>query len=42
VDENPQLLHEAPHLLPNTRLDETTAARRPYLRWRGQDDLGST
>ena len=42
VDENPQLLQEAPHLLPNTRLDEATAARRPYLRWIRQDDLGST
>ena len=33
IDQDPALLHEAPHDLPNTRLDETTAARRPYLRW---------
>ncbi len=30
----PDLLHEAPHDTPNTRLDEAQAARRPYLRWR--------
>ena len=32
--ENPDLLHEAPHDTPNTRLDEARAARRPDLRWR--------
>ena len=32
--ENPDLLHEAPHNTPNTRLDEARAARRPDLRWR--------
>jgi glycine dehydrogenase subunit 2 len=32
--ENPQLLHEAPHNTPNTRLDEARAARQPDLRWR--------
>lgn len=30
----PDLLHNAPHDTPNTRLDEAQAARRPYLRWR--------
>ncbi len=32
--QNPDLLHEAPHDTPNTRLDEARAARQPYLRWR--------
>ena len=32
--ESPDLLHDAPHDTPNTRLDEATAARRPNLRWR--------
>ena len=35
--DNPELLHDAPHDTPNTRLDEATAARRPYLRWRPDD-----
>ena len=34
AEESPELLHEAPHNTPNTRLDETRAARRPDLRWR--------
>ncbi len=33
IDSNPDLLHNAPHDLPNTRLDEAAAARHPYLRW---------
>ena len=32
--ESPDLLHEAPHDTPNSRLDEARAARRPDLRWR--------
>lgn len=32
--EDPDLLHDAPHNAPNTRLDEARAARRPNLRWR--------
>ena len=32
--ESPDLLHDAPHDTPNTRLDEAAAARRPNLRWR--------
>ena len=35
--EDPEMLHEAPHNTPNTRLDEARAARRPDLRWRRQD-----
>lgn len=31
--ENPDLLKEAPHVTPVSRLDEVTAARRPVLRW---------
>ena len=33
IDSAPELLHDAPHDLPVTRLDEATAARRPVLRW---------
>jgi len=32
--DSPELLHDAPHDTPNTRLDEVQAARRPDLRWR--------
>lgn len=32
--EDPELLHDAPHDTPNTRLDEARAARQPELRWR--------
>ncbi len=31
--DDPDLLHDAPHNTPNTRLDEARAARRPVLRW---------
>ncbi len=31
------LLHDAPHDTPNTRLDEARAARRPELRWTKDD-----
>ena len=31
--ENPELLHQAPTSTPVRRLDETTAARKPVLRW---------
>ena len=34
AQESPELLHDAPHYTPNTRLDEALAARRPNLRWR--------
>ena len=34
AEENAQLLHDAPHDTPNTRLDEARAARRPDLRWK--------
>jgi glycine dehydrogenase subunit 2 len=32
--ETPELVHDAPHTAPVRRLDETTAARQPNLRWR--------
>ena len=35
-DENPEIVKTAPHLAPRRRLDETTAARRPILRWTRQ------
>jgi glycine dehydrogenase subunit 2 len=34
AQENPDLLHEAPHNAPVTRLDEVRAARQPRLRWK--------
>ena len=37
AQDDPDLLHDAPHDTPNTRLDEATAARRPYLRWRREE-----
>lgn len=36
ASENPELLHDAPHNAPNTRLDEANAARHPNLRWKRQ------
>ncbi len=34
ADENPQLILDAPHSTRISRLDETTAARKPILRWK--------
>lgn len=34
AQENPDLLHQAPHTTPVTRLDEVRAARHPKLRWK--------
>jgi glycine dehydrogenase subunit 2 len=34
ADENPQLILDAPHNTRISRLDETTAARKPVLRWK--------
>jgi glycine dehydrogenase subunit 2 len=36
AQEDPQLLHEAPHNAPTRRLDEVKAARDPVLRYEGQ------
>ncbi len=33
AEENPEILHSAPHNTPVRRLDEATAARKPDLRW---------
>ncbi|MCF7803404.1 MAG: aminomethyl-transferring glycine dehydrogenase subunit GcvPB [Candidatus Marinimicrobia bacterium] len=33
IDENPELVHDAPHTTPLRRLDEVTANREPNLRW---------
>jgi len=33
ANENPEILHTAPHNTPVRRLDEVTAARKPDLRW---------
>jgi glycine dehydrogenase subunit 2 len=35
VREQPELVHEAPHVTPVGRLDEAAAARRPDLVFRG-------
>ena len=37
AEQDPDLLHDAPHNAPNTRLDEATAARRPVLRWQPEE-----
>ncbi len=37
AEEEPELLRGAPHNAPLRRLDEATAARRPVLRWRKED-----
>ena len=34
ANEEPQVLKDAPHYTPNSRLDEARAARRPDLRWK--------
>ena len=36
ASQDPELLHDAPHDTPNSRVDEARAARRPDLRWRRQ------
>jgi glycine dehydrogenase subunit 2 len=33
VEENPEILHTAPHNTPVRRLDDARAARNPDLRW---------
>ena len=38
VEEQPQVVKDAPHTAPVGRLDEATAARRPVLRWRRESD----
>ena len=37
AERDPDLLHEAPHHTPNTRLHEVGAARRPVLRWQPEE-----
>ncbi|MBI4912654.1 MAG: aminomethyl-transferring glycine dehydrogenase subunit GcvPB [Acidobacteria bacterium] len=37
AETDPELLHQAPTTAPLRRLDETTAARRPVLRWRSPE-----
>ncbi len=36
VEENPELLKNAPHSTRTSRVDEVTAARRPIVRWKPQ------
>ncbi len=38
--ENPELVKTAPHTTRLQRLDETTAARKPVLRWQGPTETG--
>ncbi len=35
IEEDPELLHEAPHTTPISRPDEVQAARQPILSWQG-------
>jgi glycine dehydrogenase subunit 2 len=35
AQENPEILHSAPHITPVYRLDEATAARKPVLCYKG-------
>ena len=37
VEENPQIVLDAPHSTRVSRLDETTAARKPVLRWKSRE-----
>jgi glycine dehydrogenase subunit 2 len=36
AEENPEIVQEAPHTTVVSRLDETTAARKPILRYQKQ------
>ena len=38
AQDTPEVLHEAPHETPVRRLDEATAARKPILRWRSDQE----
>ena len=40
VDENPEFVLEAPHNTRVSRLDETSAARKPILRWKPPGEAG--
>jgi hypothetical protein len=40
VEENPQMVLDAPHSTRVSRLDETTAARKPVLRWKKNREWG--
>jgi glycine dehydrogenase subunit 2 len=33
IEENPQLVLDAPHSTRTSKVDEVTAARKPVLRW---------
>src|SRR5579862_725293 len=39
ADENPEIIADAPHRTRISRLDETTAARKPVLRWKPQREV---
>lgn len=38
VEENPDIVRQAPHKAPLRRLDEATAARKPDLRWQPREE----
>ncbi len=40
AEEEPEVLHEAPHATPVGRLDEAAAARKPLLRWQAPQGEG--
>jgi glycine dehydrogenase subunit 2 len=38
VEQNPQLVLDAPHSTRTSRVDEVTAARKPIVRWRAETE----
>ena len=40
ADDHPELIRQAPHTTPVSRLDEARAARRPDLRWQREEAAG--
>lgn len=41
AEEEPELVKTAPHLTRTSRVDETTAARKPVLRWKRRETVGA-
>jgi glycine dehydrogenase subunit 2 len=41
AEQSPEIIVEAPHNTRISRLDETTAARKPILRWKPQSEAAA-
>jgi glycine dehydrogenase subunit 2 len=41
IEEDPQIVLQAPHLTRTSRVDEVTAARKPIVRWKPQTTAGT-